>query len=219
MGEVPKKRRLDQLVKTIERYIIKTLIALMSLLLILATLQLGYLVIVSILRSEVFLLDMDVLMDLFGVFLLVLIGIELLDTIKVYFKKHDIHVEVVILVAIIAIARKIILMDMDTYSGLEILGIAAVVIALTLGYYLIKKSGGAGFWPAEQEVSRDIVIEEKEFDPESKTKIAERKKVVKQHTTETKAPPEASSVYTGPKDTDIETDVNQKPDEDDDIND
>lgn len=219
MGEVHKDKRLDGVVKTIERFIIKTLIAFMSLLLILATLQLGYLIIINILQSDVFLLDMDVLMDLFGVFLLVLIGIELLDTIKVYFKKHDIHVEVVILVAIIAIARKVILLDMDHYSGLEIIGIAAVIVALTLGYYLIKKAGGAGFWPAEQEVSRDIVIEEKEFDPENQTKVAERKKVVKQHTSESKKQPDESSIYTGPKDLDIEKEKNQKPDKEDDIND
>ena len=46
-----------------------------------------------------------------GGFLLVLIGIELLDTIKAYFRENTIHVEIVILLAIIAIARKVILLD------------------------------------------------------------------------------------------------------------
>ncbi len=85
-------KQMNIIVKTIEKYIIKTLIALMSVLLIIATIQLGYMVVNSILLSDVFILDLDVLIDLFGVFLLVLIGIELLNTIKVYFKKHDIHV-------------------------------------------------------------------------------------------------------------------------------
>jgi uncharacterized membrane protein (DUF373 family) len=181
---------LDKTVKFIERSIIKTLIALMSVLLILATIQLGYLVVVSILESEVFILDLDVLMDLFGVFLLVLIGIELLDTIKVYFKKHDIHVEVVMLVALIAMARKIVLMDLSYYSGLEIVGIAAIIIALSLGYYFIKKAGGAGFWPNENETQKDVVIEEKEFDPVKETKISERKKVLKVQSSNTKNNPE-----------------------------
>jgi uncharacterized membrane protein (DUF373 family) len=172
--------RLNNIVKTIERYIIKTLIALMSVLLIIATFQLGYLVVKSILDSDVFIIDLDVLMDLFGVFLLVLIGIELLDTIKVYFKKHDIHVEVVMLVALIAIARKIILLDLDKYSGLEVMGIAAIVISLSLGYYFMKKAGGSGFWPQQKDTVKDVVIEEKEFDPEKKTKITERKKTLKE---------------------------------------
>jgi len=133
----------------------------MTLLLVLATVQLGYFVFKSLFESQAFIIDLDTIMDLFGVFLLVLIGIELLDTIKVYFRKHDIHVEVVLLVALIAIARKVILMDFEKYTGLEVLGIAAVIIALALGYYFIKKAGGCGFWPAERESVKDIIIEEK----------------------------------------------------------
>jgi uncharacterized membrane protein (DUF373 family) len=175
--------RINKAAKIVERYIIKTLIGLMSLLLVLATIQLGYFVFKSIIESQTFVIELDTIMDLFGVFLLVLIGIELLDTIKVYFKKHNIHVEVVLLVALIAIARKVILMDFSKYSGLEIIGIAGVIIALSLGYYFIKKAGGCGFWPSEKEIDKDIVIEEKEFDPASNKKIAERKKTLKEQTT------------------------------------
>ncbi len=67
---------------------------------------------------------------------LTVIGIELPDTIKVYFRKHVIHVEVVMLVAIIAISRKIIVMDFDQYTGTQSLGIAAIAIALAGGYFL-----------------------------------------------------------------------------------
>ena len=204
MTERKSVQRLDKAVKTLERYIIKTLIGLMSLLLVIATLQLGYMVITSIIQTEVFILDLDVIMDLFGVFLLVLIGIELLDTIKVYFKKHDIHVEVVMLVALIAIARKIILLDFDQYSGLEVIGIAAIVVALSLGYYFIKKAGGCDFWPHEKESVKDVIIEEKEFGNDGKTTIAERKKTLKQKNQESQTEPPVSRDYTGPKDQDIE---------------
>ena len=204
MEESKSTARLNNVVKTVERYIIKTLIGLMSLLLVIATIQLGYMVVKSILESDVFILDLDVLMDLFGVFLLVLIGIELLDTIKVYFKKHDIHVEVVMLVALIAIARKVILMDFEKHSGLEVLGIAAIVIALALGYYFIKKAGGCGFWPKEKETVKDVVVEETEFDNDGKTRIAERKKTLKEKNTEEQVEPDMKSKYTGPKDAIIE---------------
>lgn len=207
MEQTKSTERLNNAVKVIERYIIKTLIGLMSLLLIIATLQLGYMVVVSILESEVFILDLDVLMDLFGVFLLVLIGIELLDTIKVYFKKHDIHVEVVMLVALIAIARKIILLDLEKYSGLEILGIAAIVVALSLGYYLIKKAGGCGFWPQDKETVKDIVIEEQEFDPERKARVTERKKILKEKHNQDSINPGQTHSYNGPKDQEVEKQI------------
>ncbi len=170
--------RVTKIVKIVEQYIIKTLIGLMTLLLVLATIQLGYFVIKNIIQSQAFIIDLDVLMDMFGIFLLVLIGIELLDTIKVYFKKHDIHVEVVLLVAMIAISRKVILMDFANYSAMEVMSIAAVIIALSIGYYFIKKSGGCGFYSSDK--IKDVKIEEKQFDRDGKTKVAERTKKLKE---------------------------------------
>ncbi|MDP3563708.1 MAG: phosphate-starvation-inducible PsiE family protein [Methanoregula sp.] len=85
------------------------------------------------------------LISVLGAFLLVLIGVELLDTIKAYFIENTIHVEIVILLAIIAMARKVILLDptsQDPFAfGFELMGIGVIVLGLGAGYYLIKKSG------------------------------------------------------------------------------
>ena len=127
--------------KLVEKAIIHMLILMMSIILILATIELGYYLVISFIRAEYFLLELDTLLDLFGIFLLVLIGIELLDTIKVYLQEHHVHVEVVVLVAIIAIARKIIIIKIEELSGLTIIGIGVLIIALAIAYYLIKKAG------------------------------------------------------------------------------
>lgn len=172
--------KLKKAVQTTERYIIKTLIALMSVLLVVATIELGYVFYRSITDpgDGYFIINLDNLLNVFGVFLLVLIGIELLDTIKVYFREHVIHVEVVMLVAIIAISRKIIVMDYDKYSGLETLGIAAIIIALAAGYFMIKKTGGCGFWPKETAGEKDVIIKEKVNKDDNS--IIEREKVIKE---------------------------------------
>jgi len=129
------------LAKYIEKGIIYALIFMMAGVLILATIELGYFLIRSIIQSDYLLIDLDALMDVFGVFLLVLIGIELLDTIKVYLKRNVVHVEVVVLVAIIAVARKVVVLKIEDLSGEVILGIAGLIIALAIAYYLIKKAG------------------------------------------------------------------------------
>ncbi|MDO9323895.1 MAG: phosphate-starvation-inducible PsiE family protein [Methanoregula sp.] len=92
-----------------------------------------------------YLLQSHELIAVLGAFLLVLIGIELLDTIKAYFIENTIHVEIVILLAIIAMARKVILLD-PTFAdpmafGFELMGIGVIVVGLSAGYYLIKKAG------------------------------------------------------------------------------
>jgi len=82
---------------------------------------------------------------LLGAFLLVLIVVELLDTIKAYFRENKIHVEIVILLAIIAVARKVLLLDpslMSPYEfGFEMMSIGVIILGLTAGYYLVKKAG------------------------------------------------------------------------------
>jgi uncharacterized membrane protein (DUF373 family) len=88
------------------------------------------------------------ILQIFGYFLLILIGIELLETIKAYLLKNEIHVEIIILVAIIAVARKIILLDPFVEGGVELnsmatIALGVVVIALAGSYYLVKKSGVA----------------------------------------------------------------------------
>ncbi len=86
-------------------------------------------------------IDLDAMMDLPGVFLLVLTGIELPDTINVYLKRNVVHVVVVVLVAIIAIALKVVVWKIKIHPGEVILGIAGLIIALAIACYLINKAG------------------------------------------------------------------------------
>jgi uncharacterized membrane protein (DUF373 family) len=129
------------LARIIEKAIIYVLIIMMAGILILATIELGYHLFKAIAGSNYLLLDLDELMDLFGAFLLVLIGIELLDTIKVYLRESIVHVEVVVLVAIIAIARKVVVLKIEELPGETIIGIGLLIVSLAVSYYLIKKSG------------------------------------------------------------------------------
>lgn len=132
---------MNKLARKVEKIIIYSLIIMMAGILILATVELGYYLIRTILSSEYLLIDLDELMDLFGVFMLVLIGIELLDTIKVYLRSNIVHVEVVVLVAIIALARKVIALKTESIDGDKIIGIGILIVALGLTYYLIKRAG------------------------------------------------------------------------------
>jgi uncharacterized membrane protein (DUF373 family) len=80
------------------------------------------------------------LLNVFGFFLLVVIGIELLDTLKAYLRENVIHVEIVILVAVIAIARKVIIIDPEFADGVFMAGMGVIIIGLGIAYYLIKKA-------------------------------------------------------------------------------
>lgn len=74
----------------------------------------------------------------YSVALLILIGLELLETARVYRLDHYVRVEVVLIVAIIAISRHIILIDPHESGGLSLLGFAALMASVTAGYYLVR---------------------------------------------------------------------------------
>ncbi|MEI6705187.1 MAG: phosphate-starvation-inducible PsiE family protein, partial [Deltaproteobacteria bacterium] len=48
----------------------------------------------------------------------------------------------VMAVAIIAISRKVVILDVKDLSGLALVGIAAIILALSIGYYLISFESG-----------------------------------------------------------------------------
>lgn len=123
----------------VERVIVVSLLVMMVLVVFLATVDLGWVIIKDIITPPAFLLDINELLEVFGMFLLVLIGVELLETVKMYFDKKTMHVEVVFTVAMIAIARKVIILNIKDVSSLTLIGIGVIILSLSTGYYLLAK--------------------------------------------------------------------------------
>ncbi|MGD2035102.1 MAG: phosphate-starvation-inducible PsiE family protein [Bacteroidales bacterium] len=131
---------MNKLLKYIERALIYGIIAVISVVLILAFIDIVYEIIQDVFTSPKFIVDASGLMDLFSLLLVLLIGLELLETVKAYLKDDIVHVEFIILVAIIAIARKVIVWDFKKYNYEELLSLAAMIVGLGVTFFLIKKS-------------------------------------------------------------------------------
>ncbi len=125
--------------KKFEDAVIKVLIAMMVLVILISTIELGWIIIKDMINPPIFFLEIPELKEIFGFFLLIVIGVELLETIKAYLDDRVIHVEIVLEVALIAIARKVIILDMDKYPGSPILGIAALILSLIIAFYVVKR--------------------------------------------------------------------------------
>ena len=123
----------------LERVIVLSLLIMMVAVVFLSTVDLGWLIIKDMITPPVVLLDINELLEVFGMFLLVLIGVELLETVKMYLTQKTVHVEVVFTVAMIAIARKVIILDIKEVPSLTLIGIGTIIVALSAGYYLITR--------------------------------------------------------------------------------
>ena len=79
------------------------------------------------------------LIEIFGLFLNILIALELLENITAYLRKHIVQVELVVFTALIAISRKIIIFDPKKYSKDDLIALTVGTLALAASYWLIRK--------------------------------------------------------------------------------
>jgi len=90
-------------------------------------------------NSDFIIVDKADILGFLGFFLLIIIGIELLDTLIVYTKKHVVKVEIVILVAITAAARELIVQNYETVQPLLLAGIGGILVSAAVTYFLVRR--------------------------------------------------------------------------------
>jgi len=120
-----------------ERTVTAVLLVMLAVVVVLALIDLGWLLIQDILKPPLFILEVADLLEIFGFFLLVLIGLELLETVKCYYLEGRIELKVIFSVALIAIGRKIIILEPSKYSGMTLIGIGVIILSLVAGYYVV----------------------------------------------------------------------------------
>lgn len=97
---------MDMLIARAQRLIVSAMIMMLIVVIMLWTVHRGVLVAYEVWQPPRFLISVHGLLEVFSYFLLVLIGVELLETLKGYIDHEIIRVRVVLEVALIAMARK-----------------------------------------------------------------------------------------------------------------
>jgi uncharacterized membrane protein (DUF373 family) len=131
---------LETLLTKVQKFTVLALAAMLCVVVFLSTLHLGVLIAEEIWAPPRFLIRVQGLLEIFGYFLLVLIGVELLETLKAYLKKDVIHIRVVLEVALIAMARKVIIEEPNAVPGLTLFGIAALILALGIAFHVERQA-------------------------------------------------------------------------------
>jgi uncharacterized membrane protein (DUF373 family) len=80
------------------------------------------------------------LIEIFGLFLNVLIALEILENITAYLRRHVIQVELVLATSLVAVARKIIILDLAKTTGLQLVGLAIAIFALSISYWVVRRT-------------------------------------------------------------------------------
>lgn len=133
----------DPLIRLLHRVIrlcVKLLAVLMVLVIILGVADVGYVLYSRLSTPPVYLLNVSDIFKVFGAFMVVLIAIEIFINIRLYLGSNTLPIKLVIGTALMAIARKVIVLDLANTTSTYVFAIAAVVLALGIAYWLVGKT-------------------------------------------------------------------------------
>lgn len=121
------------------RIAVKVLSLLMMLTVLWCVLDVAVVIYEEILSVPITSLGKTKILHVFGSFLIVLIAIEIFINITLYIRNDVIPVKLVVATALMAVARKIIVLDYQEVSAMHVIGTAVLVIALGGCYWLLER--------------------------------------------------------------------------------
>ncbi|MCE0732645.1 phosphate-starvation-inducible PsiE family protein [Halomonas sp. G15] len=139
--ELPKEHE-DPLIRRLHlviRFAIKVLAVLMVLVIIWGVLDVIYVLYSRFMAPPVMLFEVSDIFVIFGAFMVVLIAVEIFINIRLYLGTNLLPIRLVVATALMAIARKVIILDIATVTAQQMLAIAAVVLALGVTHWLVGK--------------------------------------------------------------------------------
>jgi uncharacterized membrane protein (DUF373 family) len=113
---------IEAILTKVQKFTVLVLAGMLIVVMVLSNIHLGVLICREIWAPPRFLIRVQGLLGIFGYVLLVLIGVELVETLKAYVKKDAIHIRVVLEVALIAMARKVIIEEPNKVPSLHCFG-------------------------------------------------------------------------------------------------
>lgn len=123
--------------QVIIRWSVRVMSILMVFVIIMGVIDVAYTLYQKLLSPPGYILTISDMLATFGAFMAVLIAIEIFINITVYLRDDVIHVKIVMATALMAIARKVIILDLEKTEPEYLWGIASVVIAISFGYWLV----------------------------------------------------------------------------------
>lgn len=125
--------------KYIIHFCLKALALLMILVIIFGVIDVAWTIYQRIVSPPIFILTIGDILATFGAFMVVLIAIEIFQNIILYLRDDVIHVKIVLSTALMAIARKVIILDFDELEPMYIFALALVLVATGVTYYFVHK--------------------------------------------------------------------------------
>ena len=121
------------------RFAVRVLAVIMTLVIVWGVADVCWVLYRRLIEPPILLLTISDILATFGAFLAVMIAIEIFENLTLYLREDVIHVDIVMATALMAIARKVIILDFKEMTPDYVYATASVVIAMSVGYWLVVR--------------------------------------------------------------------------------
>lgn len=132
----------SRLIKILYRIVgvfVRVLSVLMVFVIIMGVVDVAWTIYQKLRTPPLYILTISDMLATFGAFIAVLIAIEILVNITAYLRNDVIQVKIVMATALMAIARKVIILDFEQIQATYVYAIGVVVLAMSVAYWLVHR--------------------------------------------------------------------------------
>jgi len=131
------KEPLVQMLRKVIHFAVRILAVLMTAVILWGVADVCWVLYEKLVTPPFMMLTINDILATFGAFMAVLIAIEIFVNIIIYLRDDVIHVKIVLATALMAIARKVIILDYDEISPDFVWATAGVTLAMAIAYWLV----------------------------------------------------------------------------------
>lgn len=136
--------RLLAILNSLIRAALRILAVLMVFVILMGVIDVGWTLYQKLVTPPTYILTISDILATFGAFMAVLIAIEIFVNITIYLRDNVFHVKIVIATALMAISRKVIILDLDNVSPEYLWGIGLIVLTVGITYWIVSQIGDDG---------------------------------------------------------------------------
>lgn len=131
---------MNKIIDRFEYLVILILIVMLMITIFFGTLLVPWSLIVDLIGGRDLATEPRELFDILGLFVAVLVGIELLKILRLYLVAHDVDTAIVVQTALIALCNKVITMNLSETSWTTLVALAALTLGLAAAILALRRS-------------------------------------------------------------------------------
>jgi uncharacterized membrane protein (DUF373 family) len=129
---------MEKITSVVERLVVGALLILLMVTILVGTAIVAWSLIQDLMGFSELVANPKALFDVFGLFVAVLVGVELLRILRHLVQSHEVDTELVVETALIALCNKVITLNLSAASWTTLVAIAALILAVAAAIYALR---------------------------------------------------------------------------------